>query len=662
MSKKTPKNKPKTKPKRASQRKTSPHQRPESAQLRAIERLLEAKDFTKAIERAKQLVQRFPDHSGAWALLVEALRDGQGAQFAAVAAHDWAELRPQSLVAQEHLLAHAMEGGYLLLADQVAEQVRALGGSQGLTHFPLSDEIKTTLYTAIDGTRVDGEAMVQFDRARLYMNGFAFSKALRYLEDLDLTSARNNRITCLFHLERIDEALALALESWRRDDENLYALGWVASLRLYQGNVEGASGLCTRLAMMTARRVDEALPQLIALLLLDQPEAAWAAYQRAVEAPWWEGIQELTTTIMTHLGACAAARCGELKQARRLWREIEQASPSFRLAAPNRLAASDAESLLPAALEMHNALPVGRLNALRAQVQAHQSKRAEQNLHGISASNAYLRALAINGDESLRQVASLLLTHRLQQHDKGAAEVLRELVRLPIGTQHERFSMLKALREAGQLGEDELIEVWDGDALRAIKLFEMEVHREPTDSGLPDALDDLLDEAHDDYNDFQFEACESKLQSILASFPNHPQTLLMLASIRHMARRRTEAEQLLRQIIKANPNYLLARCNLARALIMRGELEAASDLLEGHREQHRIHILDLIQLHGALAMLESARGEDEVAESQLKLVESFIEDDHEADRLEEVRRLVKRVKAKREGFFGRMLRGLVQRS
>ncbi|MBK1616903.1 hypothetical protein CKO42_00225 [Lamprobacter modestohalophilus] len=657
MSKKTPKNK----PKRASQRKTSSRQQPEPAQLRAIERLLEAKDFTKAIERAKQLVQRFPDHSGAWALLVEALRDGQGAQFAAVAASDWAERRPQSLVAQEHLLAHAMEGGYLLLADRVAEQVRALGGGQGLTHFPLSDEIKTTLYTAIDGTRVDGEVMVQFDRARLYMNGFAFSKALRYLEGLDLTSARNNQITCLFHLERIDEALALALESWRRDDENLYALGWIASLRLYQGDVDGASGLCTRLAMMTARRVDEALPQLIALLLLDQPEAAWAAYQRAVEAPWWEGIQELTTTIMTHLGACAAARCGELKQARRLWREIEQASPSFRLAAPNLLAATDAESLLPAALEMHNALPVGRLNALRAQAQAGQSKQAEQNLWGISASNAYLRALAINGDESLRQVVSLLLMHRLQQHDKAAAEVLRELVRLPIGTQNERFSVLKALRDAGQVGEDELVEFWDGDTLRALKLFEMEVHREPTDSGLPDALDDLLDEAHEDYNAYQFEACESKLQSILASFPNHPQTLLMLASIRHIARRRAEAEQLLRQIIEANPDYLLARCNLARALIMRGDLEAASDLLEGQRKQHRIHILDLIQLHGTLAMLESARGEDEVADSLLNLIESFIEDDHEADRLEEVRRLVKRIKAKREGFFGRALRSLARR-
>jgi len=95
---------------------------------------------------------------------------------------------------------------------------------------------------------------------------------------------------------------------------------------------------------------------------------------------------------------------------------------------------------------------------------------------------------------------------------------------------------------------------------------------------------------------------------------------------------------------------------------MRGDLEAANDLLEGQREQHRIHILDLIQLYGTLAMFESARGEDEVADSQLKLIESFIEDDHEAGQLEQVRRLVKRIKAKREGFFGRALRSLVRRS
>ena len=351
------------------------------------------------------------------------------------------------------------------------EQVRALGG-EAPYGFPLSDEVKAILCSLDDGTCADEAQMVQFDRAKLYMNGFAFAEALRRLEGLDLTSARNNRIACLFHLERIDAALTAALDGWRRDEDNLFALSWAVNMRLYLGDVEGASGLCTRLAMMTARRVDDAIPQLIALLLLDQPETAWKAYGRAIDSAWWEGMQDPNSTIMTHLGACAAARCGEFKQARRLWQDIERASPGFSLAEENRLAGAAGETLLPSALEMHNAIPASRVSALRTQVQAHQSKQAENTLTSITASSAYLRALYINGAEKLRQIVSLVLQRRLQQPgNEEATTVLRELVRLPIGTQNDRFNILKALREAGQLGEDEQVEYWDGEALRTIKLF-----------------------------------------------------------------------------------------------------------------------------------------------------------------------------------------------
>lgn len=277
--------------------------------------------------------------------------------------------------------------------------------------------------------------------------------------------------------------------------------------------------------------------------------------------------QDPATAILTHLGACAAARCGELKRARQLWQEVDQASPGFVLAAENRsAAAATGETLLPAALEMHNALPGHLLGTLRTQMQAHGAKQAEKTLLQIDASNAYLRALAINGDGPLREGVILVLRHRVQQRaNDELVAVLRELVRLPIGTPNDRFELLKALREAGRLGEDELVEFWDGDTMRSIKMFQMEVHREPTNTGLPDALVERLEDAQDDYNDHRYQDCESKLQPVLKVSPDQPQALMMLASIRHLAGRRDEAERLLRQAIEANPDYLLARCNLARA-------------------------------------------------------------------------------------------------
>lgn len=85
---------------------------PEPTQLKAVERLIEAgRDYPKAIERARSLVARFPDHGGTRRLLVDALGLGKCHSAAALAAYQWAERRTNSLQAQEVLLRLAVEGG-----------------------------------------------------------------------------------------------------------------------------------------------------------------------------------------------------------------------------------------------------------------------------------------------------------------------------------------------------------------------------------------------------------------------------------------------------------------------------------------------------------------------------------------------------------------------
>jgi hypothetical protein len=48
--------------------------KPDPAQLKAIERLLEQGDYQAAVRRIKPLVQRFPNHGGLRRSLVEALQ------------------------------------------------------------------------------------------------------------------------------------------------------------------------------------------------------------------------------------------------------------------------------------------------------------------------------------------------------------------------------------------------------------------------------------------------------------------------------------------------------------------------------------------------------------------------------------------------------------
>ena len=65
-----------------------------------------------------------------------------------------------------------------------------------------------TLLKLADGTKTCVEDMERFDIGKLHLDGQDFAGALRWLDGLDLLPARNNRALALFHLSRIDDALA----------------------------------------------------------------------------------------------------------------------------------------------------------------------------------------------------------------------------------------------------------------------------------------------------------------------------------------------------------------------------------------------------------------------------------------------------------------------
>lgn len=84
---------------------------PEPAQLKAIERLLDGRDYAEAVRRIRAPLARFPDHGGLHRSLGVALQGAEDPQVPAVAAFAWAERRLNSLPAQEALLHFAKARG-----------------------------------------------------------------------------------------------------------------------------------------------------------------------------------------------------------------------------------------------------------------------------------------------------------------------------------------------------------------------------------------------------------------------------------------------------------------------------------------------------------------------------------------------------------------------
>jgi len=608
---------------------------PESAQIKAIERLLEEGKYREAIRKIRPALGRFPDHGGLHRALVEALEHGKGPRAAGLAAFAWAVRRPNSLPAQQALLRVASRLGHLLLADQTAQKVRALGGQT--PGFPLDPAVTDSVLGELGVPQTGVDAMVRFDIGRLHLEGGDFAGTLRWLDDIDISPARNNRALALFHLDRVDEALAAFLANWEREPKNLFALAWAARLRLYQGDANGAQGLCTPLAASTASRLDDALPQIEVLLLLGHDQAAWDAFARTRTQAWFETRAHAAGAMLRHLGACAACRLGNVEDARHWWQAALSVEPDFTLASPNLSPSSEAATLarLPTIFESHHVLPSTWTTALFAD----KADGAGQ-LDALTASNAYLEALYRGGDATLRSLISIVLKHRAEQADEAAAGLLRAFARLPIGEKDERFGFLSFLRKQRLIGPGEAIEFWDGERLREVTVTDTEIYRQPKQSDLPLDLEVLLSEAVTLFTEGQADDAEVRLKAILERVPDHPVALGNLAAVRSLQGRVDESRRLLRDVVAKHPDYLFGRCNLAQILIEDGDLDEAQTLLDGLIERDSLHIQEAFMVWGTLAMLYAARGEEAAAQSLLANLETMVEDDDDARRLARIKQSI----------------------
>ena len=261
----------------------------------------------------------------------------------------------------------------------------------------------------------------------------------------------------------------------------------------------------------------------------------------------------------------------------------------------------------------------------------------------LTAANAFLEALYLGGEDSLRSLVGVILMHRARRADLDAARLLKDFARLPIGTKDERFGFLRLLQEQSLLAPTDLIDYWDGKQLRQINLFNIEIHREPEESDLPDDLHPLLGESVARFNAADYAGAETLLTEILARVPTDAVAKGNLAAVRSAQGRHEEAQQLLRQAVADDPDYLCARCNLANLMTLEGKLDQAGELLKGLATRQRIHIHDFFILYGSMSLLSRARGEREVADSLIASLEKMVQTEDDARQLKFAKDLQKSV-------------------
>jgi tetratricopeptide (TPR) repeat protein len=228
---------------------------------------------------------------------------------------------------------------------------------------------------------------------------------------------------------------------------------------------------------------------------------------------------------------------------------------------------------------------------------------------------------------------------------RRAATILRDLAGLPIGTPQDRLGLLSALRERHLIADDEAVPFWDGSALSEVQVVGTEVYRDPMPSDLPEDLKAMVHEAVLLHQEGRLDEAEAWINTILGRVPNHPIALGNLAAIRAAQGRGKESRDVLRRVIAAHPDYLIARCNLATFLIQDRALDEAGDLLAGLAQRPRLHIEEIFSLYGAMAMLNRARGEHVAADALMASLEAMTQDEDDERLLALAKRRAQRVTA-----------------
>jgi tetratricopeptide (TPR) repeat protein len=556
--------------------------------------------------------------------MVWALAEGEGDAAATLAACRWAECRPNSLPAQETLFELAADLDLPLLAERAGAEARRLGGKT--PGFPLTPDELEALLAQPDGSRATPEELMRLELGELHLEAGDYAAALAAFEGLPLAAAQADRAVALFHLQRIDEALAGFEEASRLDPSSLHSLTWARRLRLFLGDEPGARALGARLAECRPSNSHEAIAQIDSLLLVGDDRAAWDAFLRALAedgAGDGDGAEDEAAAQrgarLRHRGGAAAARLGMEREALAHWREALELDPELE-SVEDLLDESQESGRVPPWPEVMESvllLPDGWLKALEEADEADEALDAhEADLPALAAADAYLGTVYRCGDPSARWAARLALVQRASDgaaprpaHGPGAAEVLKGLARLPIGSWLERLEILQSLLAPGPTEDRGTAADAAGRWPDPLQTAFPKIHQGPYPHPLPPDLERLLADTEVHLDRGRPAQAESGLLAILAQVPDHPLAAGRLAALRAAQGRSDESLELLRQAAAAHPESVIARCNLACALSERGDLAEAERQLAGIAESPQLHQREIVAFLEASALLAAARGD-----------------------------------------------------
>ncbi|HEX6387404.1 MAG TPA: hypothetical protein VF177_22280 [Anaerolineae bacterium] len=609
--------------------------------------LFEDGHHDEAQARLVQLAQRYPRSKPVLNALLSLYYELQDwASFARYSeqllplerGHDRAEVLNNLVFAYTQLMfpALAWQTGKELIAqhpdfpdvDRIKTFVQS---AETFLHEQAAELLGTTDLTLEDQMNV----LIQHDRVRFYTESGQAEKAITAAESLlekvpNLIPILNNLSLSHFVAGNTDQAVAAAERVLAQAPDNFHALANLTRYSFLTAQFDAARQYAARLKQVRIDNPDLEPKQAEALAFLGDDEGVRDAYQRAEER-----YDELPPLLL-HLAAAAHYRLGDEKTAWRLWQEVVKREPSFSLAQENL-----ADRHLPVGerdAPWYWSLPYWFSSDFRRGFDQlmDQVGRTKSNKAVESAARALLEKYPY---------MPRLFPHILDRGDRTARDFVINFTRIAETPELARALYDFALRQYGAddvrmeamqfvsehypelLPEDKKVPMWLQGRQTEVFLMGFEIYHESEPSeDMADEILDMHEEAHDFLLEGEAEEAEQLLRQIIGAAPDFPSAYNQLAVAYQMQDRQEEARALVVETHARFPDYLFARVALARFYSQENRIEEAKDLLDPIMRLNRLHISEFRALAQAQMEIALADGNKDAAHSWLDMWEQVDED------------------------------------
>lgn len=519
-------------------------QTPNTDQIAAVRRMIDSGDGVQARQRLAALRKSFPDFKPLLGLAWE-VEDRSGVPMLATArAYEWQRASPNSRAAIEALFESARAAGYVALYGRALQRLSALDGE---SDFQLPENIASALRS------LSFEQAEAIDLSRMHLADDNPAAAIAVLQGIDHPSARNNIALALFVSGDIAQAFTVIEANWQADPDNLFALDSVIRWRCWSQGLDRCVGFVAPLRHTTPRRAEDAIAQISALRFLGEDNAALLAWQNCEKAPYWKGASNDLRAIFADLKAAGV----ELPGGSGMWFP----GPWIRA-----------------------------LTAITGKSKEKWERQWDAVLETCDAHVDYLIRAVDCGDAATRLLGLSVLKHRAVRSDGAALASVNALLTHPNGSDSDHTNLLNWLIDQGLRSRSESAEVWLSGELRTINSKSVRITDKSRASPYPPEGTTLNERVLESIGRHDMQQALGLAQQLHQMYPDQPMALVNVAGIKEALKHpKAEVTDLYRQAYSMAPDYLFARCGLARCLAGEGDTEEAHKLLDGILEREEFH-------------------------------------------------------------------------